>query len=263
MTLAGRTRLVLRTALTLPVCFVLWLAGLLSLPVVAWFPRLRYRWVCRLMSVWGHTLARIWGMRIRVSGPRPRAPFFLVANHISYTDILLLCAVCPAWFVSKSEVATWPGIGPMVRMANTIFIDRDTRRDVQRMNELIANLVREGGGVGFFPEGTTSDGADVLPFKPSLLQPAIDLGMPVTLAAIDYRTPPDMPPPSEHIAWIGDDAFTPHAKTLLAGTTFTVHIRFADERLRGDDRKHLAREARERMQTLLRDMRRDLPAAAS
>lgn len=259
MTPAGRVRLVLRLALTLPVCLILWLTALLSMPVVGWHSRLRYRWINHLMRLWGHSLARLWGMRIRVSGPRPRAPFFLVCNHISYTDILLLCAVCPAWFISKSEVASWPGIGPLTRMGHTIFIDRETRRDVRRMNAMIADRVRDGGAVGFFPEGTTSDGTDVLPFKPSLLQPAIDLDLPLTLAAIQYHTPPEMPPPSEHVAWIGDEAFAPHIKRLLAGTTFSAHIRFAEQTPCGENRKQLALDAREGVRTLLADMRRHSP----
>jgi 1-acyl-sn-glycerol-3-phosphate acyltransferase len=257
MTIAGRIRLCARTAGTILFSLVLWLIGAVATLLTFYRPSLRYRAVCRLMSIWGHGIAWMWGMRIQVSGPRPKAPFFLVSNHIGYTDIVLVCAVCPAWFVSKSEVASWPGIGPLTRMANTIFINRETRKDVKRMNERIANLVREGGGVGFFPEGTTTDGTDVLPFKPSLLQPAVDLGIPVTLAAIDYQTPAGGPSPAELVAWYGDEDFAPHAKRLFAAQGFSVHIRFADEQLQCDNRKDLAVQARKAIQGMLRDMRHD------
>jgi 1-acyl-sn-glycerol-3-phosphate acyltransferase len=254
MSIQSGLRLGIRTIASCLFSLIMGLTAALTTLVIGWRPVLRYRVVCRMMCFWGYGIAWIWGMRIRVSGPRPQAPFFLVSNHISYTDILLMCAVCPAWFVSKSEVASWPGIGPLTRIANTVFIDRETRRDVKRMNEKIAGLVRQGGGVGFFPEGTTSDGSDVLPFKPSLLQPAIDLAIPVTLAAISYTTPAGSPPPSELVAWYGDTEFAPHAKQLLAAPGFTAHIRFASEPLQCPDRKELANQARQAIQALRRDM---------
>ncbi|MDA3873330.1 MAG: lysophospholipid acyltransferase family protein, partial [Kiritimatiellae bacterium] len=149
------TRLIPRATLSLLFCLLMYLVGLIIKLMTLGQPRLRYRIVARATSFWGHVMARIWGMRIRVSGRAPTAPFFLVSNHVSYTDILLLCAVSPAWFVSKSEVAGWPGIGALTRIGPTIYIDRKSRKDVHRMNHLIRTLVEDGGGVGFFPEGTT------------------------------------------------------------------------------------------------------------
>jgi 1-acyl-sn-glycerol-3-phosphate acyltransferase len=114
-------------------------------------PVTRYRWRCAGMSFWAFGVAAMWGMRVSVIGQKPKAPFVLVTNHISYTDILLLCAVCPAWFISKAEVAAWPGIGPLTRSANTLFLNRELRRDVHRMNAVIARLLAEQGGLIFFP----------------------------------------------------------------------------------------------------------------
>jgi 1-acyl-sn-glycerol-3-phosphate acyltransferase len=251
----GPLRFSLRLILTVLYSLILWLTAAVAKLFIGLWPRVRYRLVCRLMRVWGHGIARIWGMRIRVEGTPPTAPFFLLSNHISYTDIILVCAVTPAWFISKSEVAAWPGIGALTRMANTIFIDRETRRDVGRMNRLIADLIEDGGAVGFFPEGTTTDGTDVLPFKPSLLQPAVEMDMPVTLAAIAYRTRPGQPPAEEHVAWVGDTEFAPHAKTLLSGRGFDVRIRFADEPLHCTSRKELAVQSRDRIAAMVQDLR--------
>ncbi len=225
----------------------MWTLALFAKLLTLGRPRLRYRVNCRLMSIWGHGVALTWGMRIRVHGTPPRAPFFLVSNHISYTDIVLLCAICPGWFVSKAEVASWPAIGPLTRMANTIYIDRETRRDVHRMNTLIANLVRDGGGVGFYPEGTTSDGSSVLPFKPSLLQPAVEMDLPVSCAAIRYETKPGAP----SVAWIGDEEFAPHAKRLFSGPRFTAHVTFDSQTYHADNRKDLARITQEAVTRLL------------
>lgn len=235
-------------------CFVMWLYAL-AVRLFVRNPGRRYTRVCKGMSVWGHGVARIFGMKIRVHGTPPRAPFFLVTNHISYTDILLLCAVSPAWFISKAEVARWPGIGALTRSANTLFLDRETRRDVHRMNQLIAGLVRDGGGVGFYPEGTTSVGTSVLPFKPSLLQPAVELGVPVHVGAIAYETAPGEPPPEELVAWVGDEEFTPHAKRLLSAKGFTAHVLFSEETVQAPDRKALAQSSRELLIRLHREVR--------
>lgn len=219
---------------------------------------IRFKWVCRGTSFWGYTIARIWGMKIRISGTPPQAPFFLVSNHVSYTDVVLLCAVSPAWYISKAEVAGWPLIGSLTRVGPTIYINRELRRDVKRMNSLIADLIRTGGAVGFFPEGTTTDGSTLLPFKPSLFQPMIEIGMPVNTAAIAYETPPGMPPASEWIAWVGDTAFAPHASYLLAQKGFTAHIRFAEETVTASDRKVLALACQEKVAGLLDALKNDL-----
>lgn len=238
----GKLRFALRLASALLFCLVMWLCALITRQLTRKNPSKRYRLLCGEMSLWGYGVARIFGMKIHVHGHPPRAPFFLVTNHISYTDILLLCATSPAWFISKAEVAKWPGIGTLTRSANTLFIDRETRRDVHRMNHLIADLVRQGGAVGFYPEGTTTDGTTVLPFKPSLLQPAVELGIPVHVAAIAYSTPAGSPPPTELVAWYGDEEFAPHAKRLLSAPGFTAHVQFSDQTYKADDRKQLARD---------------------
>jgi len=204
---------------------------------------------------WARVVAFIWGMKIKVSGPIPSNPFFLVTNHVSYTDILLLCAVCPAWLISKSEVASWPLIGALTKAGPTIYINRESRLDVQRMNDLVVSKIREGGSVGFFPEATTSDGTDVLPFKPSLLQAPVDLELPVHCAAIVYRTPEGSPPPEERVAWVGDADFAPHVKRLLSSSGFTAHIRFAPEPVPARDRKELSRLAEALTRELLSELR--------
>lgn len=249
--MGSRLRLFVRLGGTFLYCAFMGLVALVLHVASIGNPRRRYRVKCKGMSIWGHGIARIWGMGIHVEGPVPRAPFYLVSNHISYTDIVLLCAVCPGWFVSKAEVASWPGIGPLTRIANTIYIDRETRRDVHRMNQLIASLVRDGGGVGFYPEGTTTDGSSVLPFKPSLLQPAVEMNLPVSVAAIRYVTRPGAP----SVAWIGDEAFAPHAKRLLSGPGFIAQVRFGSETFQAPDRKQLARSTHAAVSNLLQQMR--------
>lgn len=244
-------RRALRIILCLVFCLMMYLVGaIIKLFTLKNHPA-RFKITCRATSFWGHGMALIFGMKIKVSGPVPAAPFFLVSNHVSYTDVLLVCAVCPAWFISKSEVASWPGIGALTRIGPTIYIDRGMRKDVKRMNQLIGSLVKNGEAVGFFPEGTTTSGEDVLPFKPSLFQPAVEMNLPVTTAAISYKTRAGMSPAEKIVAWYGDMEFAPHASHLLGQPGFTAHIQFGSETITADNRKDLAKQSHAQVAELL------------
>lgn len=125
---------------------------------------------------WARELLAILAVRLRVSGARPHAagvPRMLVANHVSWLDIIAISAVLPARFVAKSEVRDWPLIGWMGERAGTFFIRRARRRDTARINEDLAQAMRGGDPVAVFPEATTSDGGRVLKFHSSLLQAAV------------------------------------------------------------------------------------------
>ncbi|TXT18635.1 MAG: 1-acyl-sn-glycerol-3-phosphate acyltransferase, partial [Planctomycetota bacterium] len=92
----------------------------------------------------------------------------LVSNHLSYLDIVVLGAAQPLVFVAKSEVAQWPVLGWLAQAGGTLFIERARRADVKRVSESMAYSVKQGAVVAFFPEGTSSDGQSVLPFRSSL-----------------------------------------------------------------------------------------------
>src|SRR5262249_43737644 len=112
-----------------------------------------------------------------------------VANHVSWLDVLALSAVQPAAFVCKSEIAAWPGIGWLLKRAGTVFIVRARRRDILRVNDELRGRLAAGQSVALFPEGTTTDGSLVLPFRPALFQPAVERGFPVYPAALSYSHP--------------------------------------------------------------------------
>ena len=132
--------------------------------------------------------------RITVEGQRPPAPFFLVANHLSYVDIVLLLAELPVVFVAKQELASWPVLGYLTRLVGNIFVDRQSRRDVPRVLAEIRRRIEIGYGVVVFPEGTSSDGSSVQPMKPALFEWAAQTEYPVHCAAIRYQTRPGSPP---------------------------------------------------------------------
>lgn len=140
----------------------------------------------RLRERWSQRFLRILGVRLELRGA-PIAPgTLLVANHISWLDILVLNAFTPARFVSKAEVRTWPLIGWLAARNGTVFLRRGSRGHARLVNAEIAGLLRAGQIVAVFPEGTTTDGSHVQHFHAALLQPAIDAGCPVQALALRY-----------------------------------------------------------------------------
>lgn len=133
----------------------------------------------------------------------------IVANHLSYLDILVLAAQTPLVFVSKREVRGWPLFGWFAEKAGTRFIDRNRRGDVARIGEELEPLIAEGLAVVLFLEGTTTDGSRVLPFKASLLEPAVRHAWNVVPVALDYEVPAECSAACE-VCWWGDMTLAPH-----------------------------------------------------
>lgn len=127
------------------------------------------------------------GVRLQV-GPGETAlpPGLVVCNHISWLDIYVINALTPVAFVSKDDLKHWPLIGWLCAHTETIFLERGSRAAAQRARATMIGYLRAGVHVAVFPEGTTSDGACVLPFHAALLQSAIDAHMPVLPVALRY-----------------------------------------------------------------------------
>lgn len=193
-----------------------------------------------IFRVWCRGVTAILGMRVAVVGRPPAAPFFLVSNHLGYLDIVTLGSVLPAVFVSKAEVSGWPVMGLLARGVNTVFVDRGRRRDLTRVNARLDRLLDHAEGVVVFPEGTSTDGAGVLPFRPGLLEPAVRADRPVSHAALAYATGPGEPPAADAVCWWGDMTFGPHFLELLGLAGLEATIRFGGQPLRDVDRRRLA-----------------------
>lgn len=153
------------------------------------FPWVAERLRLRLERRWSDGLMRILRIRVTVRGTPPDLTArnaMLIANHISWLDIYLLCSVRPARFVSKAEVRSWPVVGWLAYKVGTFFIDRSRRHDTARVNHEMSAALHDGGCVAVFPEGTTSHGDTLLPFHASLLQPAVHSESKIWPAAIRY-----------------------------------------------------------------------------
>lgn len=241
--LRGALRASLRLAAMLAVTAVLYPAIVLVRPFLS--RRRGDAWANRVFRRWAAVLAWLLGMRLEVRGEAPRPPFLLVCNHLSYVDVLLLGAAAGGVFVAKREIASWPLVGSLCRAANTVFIDRGAKRDLVRVARLIDGALEAGRGVVLFPEGTTGDGAALLPFRSSLLEVAVREGLQVHCAGIAYRVPDGGPAARRAVCWHGGVPFLPHALRLLALPGFEARVRFSPRTLEGDDRKRLARRLRD------------------
>src|ERR1043165_9219823 len=157
---------------------LLWLGGELLLAAIGYarhcafrsyksWPLARAGWLQRS----SRRVLRIFEMETHVAGSVPRDGL-LACNHLSYLDVLVLAALTPSLFVAKSEVRQWPVFGWFARLAGTIFVNRSKPSQAARSADEIAVALRDGALVVLFPEGTSSGGETVLPFKSSLLEPA-------------------------------------------------------------------------------------------
>ncbi|TRW95161.1 1-acyl-sn-glycerol-3-phosphate acyltransferase [Paracoccus sp. M683] len=185
-----------------------------------------------------------------------RGPGAVVANHSSWLDIFVLNAAMPVFFVSKAEVQGWPGINILTRVTNTHFVVRDPKLARQQAHEF-ALRVRAGHRLLFFPEGTSSDGRRVLPFKPTLFQGFLDDELPADLAiqpiTADYHAPRGEDP--RFYGWWGDMDLGPHLLHVLSvprqgSVTVTLH---APIPVAGETRKSLSAKAEESVRFALDD----------
>ena len=194
-----------------------------------------------MLSLWGRSCAAIMGMRVVVVGQPPQPPFFLVSNHLSYVDIIAYSACLGCIFIARGDLANWPAVGLFARGVGTIFINREKLQDIPRVITEINRALDEGLGVVLFPEGVSGAGDRVLPFHPSLLDPAAKANYPVSYATIRYQTRPDEKPAYRAVNWWEDLTFAQHAKELLKLSSFEAFITFGTHAIRSDDRKALAR----------------------
>ena len=173
---------------------------------------------------WSRGVLRHLGLALEVSGTPPRAgSTLLVANHISWLDIMALHAAAPqARFVSKADVLQWPLLGWLIRNAGTLFIERERKRDAVRVVHAMADALRAGDMVAVFPEGTTGAGPELLPFHANLLQAAIATGTPVQPAALRYADAQQ--PFSTAVEFLGETTLLQSLWRVASARGLRVHV---------------------------------------
>lgn len=202
------------------------------------------------LNLWGKTVCKILSIKVEVEGEVPEPPFFLVSNHLSYVDIMIYYNILNTTFVSKAEVKEWPVIGFMAKTLEVIFIDRRRKADVARVNQSVADHITKHKGVVLFPEGTTSSGESLLPFKPSILEHPAKSQMPVHYAYITYETGSKDEDAMESVCWWNDEPFGSHFFKFAGNRSTTARIQFGDKTLHKSDRKELAAELYKKVELL-------------
>ncbi len=217
------------------VLYGVWLVGNIIIPNKAFWRQIVFR-------SWAQWFVTLSGMEIEIIGERPRQPFFLVSNHLSYVDIPALRSVIDCVFVAKGDIARWTLAGRMVRDMDNIFIDRENRRDIPNAGAQIIDKLDQGEGVIIFPEGTSSKGEGVLPFNSSFFEFAAQSDLPIHYASITYRTDSGQRKASDAVCWWDDTSFIEHLWRFFGLRKCRAIISFGCETVIKPNRKELAKE---------------------
>ena len=200
---------------------------------------------------WAGKLLRVLGLRQVLHGSFHPGPVLLLANHVSWLDILAIHAVCPrARFVSKADVRAWPLLGWLVASVGTLFIERERKRDALRVVHQVAAALADGDTIAVFPEGTTGDGRVLLPFHANLLQAAISGGHPVQPVALRYHQPGQRF--SADVAWLGETTLLQNLWSVLCAESLAVELSvLTAQGSRHADRRALAAHVQEAIAAVL------------
>lgn len=205
---------------------------------------LRQQLTCRFMRHLRNALP----LQVEIRGRLPEAPALWLANHVSWVDIAVLGALRPLSFLAKAEVGRWPLAGWLARQAGTLFIRRGAG-DSLAIGGQLAEQLQQGRHLAIFPEGTSSDGSDVLRFHARLLAAAVDSGVAVQPVAIRYRRDGQRDPLAP---FIGDDELPAHLLRLFAAERATVEITLLEPiASQGLSRSELARRSQAAIATVV------------
>ena len=172
-------------------------------------------------------------IQYRVEG-QPVHRGLVVANHLSYLDILIVSAAMPCFFVAKIEIGGWPLFGKLARIGGTIFVDRSSLASAQSVAAQMEERMKLDMPVLLFPEGTSTDGKQVLRFHSRLIDPATTTGQPITPASVRYVLGGGMK--EIDLCWYDDEAFASHLWKTLGVVGFSGEVRFGQPQIYPDRR---------------------------
>lgn len=202
-----------------------------------WVVRIRGPLSMRQKADWSQAASRIvlraLGIHCHVEGNAPTSGL-VVSNHLSYLDILILAANMPSFFVAKMEISRWPFFGKAARSNGTIFLDRSSLSSAMSVADQMAERLRLPIPVLLFPEGTSTDGSQVLPFHSRLIDPATSQGIPITAACVRYEIEGGVD--ERELCWFGDTEFVPHLLKALGTPGFSAYLQFGEPKIYPDRR---------------------------
>ena len=223
-----RTRRAVALLFSILTCIVrFWLLGLSG-------PRTLERRALWVQASARHMLKSL-GIEYTVEGVPPTHGL-VVSNHLSYIDILIFSAAMPCFFVAKMEIVGWPFFGKAARSGGTIFVDRSSLASAQSVAEQMTERLKLPIPIPvlLFPEGTSTDGSQVIRFHSRLIDPATSLGVPITTACVRYVLPPGIE--ERELCWYGDETFVNHLWKVLGVTGYVAEVQFGEPRVYTDRR---------------------------
>lgn len=208
--------------------FATLLCAALDATLLSFRKKLTLRQKNQWQSKWSKNILRALGAQVSFQG-NPPTTGMLVSNHLSYIDIMAISYVLPATFLSKAEVRKWPLIGFLTQFAGTLFVRRERKSDLHALTKAFSDVWEKSSMIVMFPEGTSSNGDSVLPFKSSLLKPACDEDQAVTPAFVSYECREGSL--KEDVYFWRDMAFAPHLLRLLCVHSLRATVTFGQTRL--------------------------------
>ncbi len=183
----------------------------------------------RLTRWWCAGLLKCLNIRVNAFGQLPYdypAGRLIVANHISWVDIHALNSISPMCFVAKSDIKKWPVFGYLASKSGTLFINRNNRKDALNIIEALQQRLKNGINACYFPEGTTTDGTHILPFKSSIMQAAISVQTDIIPVAIRYPLADRQP--DTRLAYAGDTTLMESIRNILRIPKPIIELHFLE-----------------------------------
>lgn len=198
----------------------------------------------KAIQIWSRCVLASCGMKLKTYGTLPDSGSgrMMICNHISWLDIMAINAAFPGRFVAKDDVAKWPVIGYLATQAQTVYVAR--RKGVESNSDKIRHVteaLKNGATVTLFPEGTSTEGQEILPFKTSFFQAPYEAGVPLLPILCRYPNP-DGSSPNPHTAYYGDISLWASISSVISQPDSTVELHFLDPVPPQPDRHASARE---------------------
>lgn len=206
--------------------------GIFSIYVI--FPKLNQTQKNKRIETWAGALLAKLAIKLVVKGnPPTTGPVLLVSNHISWLDILVMHASKHCRFVSKADVKHWPILGALATGAGTLYIERESRRDAMRVVHHMCEALQNGEILAVFPEGTTGNGIEMLPFHANLLQAPIVCNIPVQPLALRYLDP-QSGQTSQAMSYVGDESLLDSLWRTLKAKGVIAHLTYGEPQMSND-----------------------------
>lgn len=194
----------------------------------------RRKLVSRLVNAFGRTAVRIMGIRVELSGKKEllkQRGLFFVCNHLSYVDGIVATSLTPLVFIGKTDLRRWPFFGFFISLSETIFVDRTTPVYIQKEMEKIVSFLKNDINVILFPEGTSTNGDKLLPFKSSFFAAPLSARRPVVPLVLRYKTVNNEPISEKNrdlVCWYGSMPFLPHLFGVLKLKSIVMEVKVCD-----------------------------------